>query len=116
MDVFSTLIKGPFEITIDNFVDATHKKEPYFQKDSKGKEKHYAICPECGNPIQIINLFGQEYEEQITKKRNTHARHTGKDIKDLSAHNQLKYLSCPLHKTNSFSCKKIRENEIYNSN
>ena len=55
MDVFSTLIKGPFEITIDNFVDATHKKEPYFQKDSKGKEKHYAICAECGNPIQIIN-------------------------------------------------------------
>lgn len=67
MNVFSTLTKGPFEITIDNFVDATHKKEPYFQVDTKGKEKHYAICPECGNPIQIINLFGQEYEEQITK-------------------------------------------------
>ena len=48
MNVFSTLTKGPFEITIDNFVDATHKKEPYFQVDTKGKEKHYAICPECG--------------------------------------------------------------------
>lgn len=116
MNVFSTLTKGPFEITIDKFVDATHKKEPYFQVDATGKEKHYAICPECGNPIQIINLFGQEYEEQITKKRNTHARHTGKDIKGLTKHNQKKYLDCPLHNANSFSCKQLRNDEIYNSN
>lgn len=115
MNVFSTLTRGPFELTINNFVDATHKKEPYFQKDSKGNEKHYAICPECGNPIQIINLFGEEYEEQITKKRTTHARHTGKDIQGLSKHNHMKYLSCPLHKVDSFSCKQLRENEIYNS-
>ncbi len=116
MNVFSTLTKGPFEITIDNFIDATHKEKPYFQVDSKGKGKHYAICPECGNPVQIINLFGQEYEEQITKKRNTHARHTAKDIQGLPQYNQLKYLSCPLHKNNSFSCRKIRKDEIYNSN
>lgn len=116
MNVFSTLTKGHFEITIDNFVDATHKKEPYFQVDTKGKEKHYAICPECGNPIQIINLFGQEYEEQITKKRNTHARHTGKNILGLPKHDQLKYLGCPLHKASSFSCRRLRNDEVYNSN
>ncbi len=116
MNVFSTLTKGPFEITIDKFIDATHKKEPYFQVDAREKEKHYAICPECGNPIQIINLFGQEYEEKITKKRNTHARHTGKDIAGLPKHDQLKYLSCPLHNANSFSCKQLRNDEIYNSN
>lgn len=116
MNVFSTYNNGPSEITIDKFVEATDKKYPYFQTDSKGKEKHYAICPECGNPIQIINLFGQEYEEQITKKRNTHARHTGRDIPGLPKHNQLKYLSCPLHNAKSFSCKQLRNDEIYNSN
>lgn len=31
MNVFSTLTKGPFEITIDNFVDATHKKSHIFR-------------------------------------------------------------------------------------
>ncbi len=37
------LLKVLFEITIDNFVDATHKKEPYFQVDTKGK-KRKALC------------------------------------------------------------------------
>lgn len=115
MNVFSTLNKGPFELTKDNFLDATHKKEPYFQRDTKGNEKHYAICPECRNPIQIINLFGEEYEERITKKRATHARHTGKDIQGISKHNQMNYLTCPLHRVDSFSCEHLRENEIYNS-
>lgn len=115
MDIFSTLSAGPFELTIDNFNDATHKAYPYFQEISNHKVNYYAICPECRNPIRIINLFGHEFEESHTKKRKTHARHTGKDIKGLAVHNQQKYMHCPLHKANSFACKKLRNDEVYNA-
>ncbi|CAJ1315721.1 hypothetical protein [Paenibacillus nuruki] len=46
------------ELTVTNFENLTHKREPYFIKEEK--MKYYAVCPSCNNPIQIINLYPQK--------------------------------------------------------
>lgn len=115
MNVFSTLKNGPFELTKEDFVRETKKDFPYFQTNKKRKEYHYAICPECHNPVIIINLFGENLEEKHTKRRNTHARHSVRNINGFPNYSQLRYSNCPLHNAESFSCQKIREDELINN-
>lgn len=108
MDVFS--IGGiSYELTKENYINATNKKEPYFQGKS-----YFAICPCCGNPIQIINLFKEEYEENITRRRRLHARHLLRTVLGVAEYNEEKYHSCKLHNPVAFALRIIRNNDIKN--
>lgn len=44
-------------ISQEDFASATHRDSPYYQKNKSGDDMHYAVCPECNNPIQIIGLY-----------------------------------------------------------
>nr|WP_241635694.1 hypothetical protein [Fusobacterium gastrosuis] len=108
MDIFS--IAGiSYYLTKETYIKVTNKKEPYFQGKS-----YFAICPCCGNPIQIINLFREEYEENITKRRRLHARHIPRSILGIAEYNEEKYHSCELHNPVAFDLKKIGNNSRKN--
>lgn len=111
MNIFS--IGGTsYQLTRENYIQATNKKEPYFQGKS-----YFAICPCCGNPIQIINLFKEEEEEDeenITKSRKMHGRHITRSIAGVAEYNEEKYNLCKLHNPIAFKLWELRENQEEN--
>lgn len=40
-----------------DFSASTRKRFPFYQQNHHGEDMHYAVCPECNNPIQIIGLY-----------------------------------------------------------
>lgn len=102
------------ELTTDNFVEKTRKSFPFYQDPKKYKKPYFAICPECNNPIQIINLYGAKYEEENTGKVAIHGRHFPHNVKGLPDYNKDKYDNCPLHNPIAFHIVEIRNDTTYN--
>ena len=44
-------------ISRESFEADTRRKTPWYQTNERGKEAHFAVCPACENPIQIIGLY-----------------------------------------------------------
>ena len=63
MNIFSVGDGEAYELTRNEYINRTHKKFPFYQDVKKYKTPYFAICPACNNPIQIINLFGAQYED-----------------------------------------------------
>ena len=74
-------------ITRTGFEQATEKRAPWYQTDEKGMERHYALCPACVNPIQIIGLYteGKPY-----------GRHNNKAVSGIAALAPEELETCPL--------------------
>ncbi len=101
MNSFDTIeSKNWHVLTIDNYEEKTHKKHPYFQVVD-GKSKHFAICPSCGNPIQIINLYPSKYNPG-----KIYARHYPKSVIGIAKYDQLKYENCDLSSKKSYDSGK----------
>ncbi|MDB2103621.1 hypothetical protein PMW00_11370 [Clostridium paraputrificum] len=115
MDFFT--IKGsstPYRLERDIYERITLKQEPYY----KGG-KNYAICPGCGNVIQIINLDNNNTSDSHRRLIKTYSRHVEKSIEGLSEYSREKYYTCPFSNPVNFSSTKKRmndeeENEIIN--
>ncbi|HJA75796.1 MAG TPA: hypothetical protein H9774_02875 [Candidatus Desulfovibrio gallistercoris] len=71
------------------YLNETSRKYPYFY-DCGDKIRHYAVCPACNNPIQIIGLFRKHTESPL------YAKHIPKTIPDLAEYRQEAYENCPL--------------------
>jgi len=96
MDIFK--IKDDykiFKLSVAKYEQETNKKYPYF-KTSTPPPKYYAICPECENPIEIINLYIEQYKDRKEDKLPLYARHVDRDIKDIANYSQLDYYNCSL--------------------
>lgn len=105
MDIFS--IEGvTYRLTKENYIKATNKIEPYYQE----KGSHFAICPCCGNPVQIINLFIENYEERVTGSKKLHARHYPRSVLGVAEYNEEKYNFCELHNPVAFNLRRLRNN------
>lgn len=114
MDVFKTATSEKLNLTVENFENATNKKVPYYQKNKKGKDKHYALCPLCGNPILVVNLYKTDYEDITKKSKSLHARHCRYSVKGIAQYNEANYFNCPLHNQNSFGREAVRNDNNYN--
>jgi len=88
-----------YEVVKEEYIRATGNKEPYTQKKN-GNESHFAVCPRCDNPVQLIGLYS------LKQKPRPHAKHTGKDVaiikngqnsvvSGLPRHNAAAYNYCP---------------------
>lgn len=91
MNVFG--LKGskiPYNIK-ESYEHETRKQYPYFAH-KEHPDSHYAVCPECGNPIQIIGLYPSKEKNDTS----LFARHVGHSIKDLATYDQGKFESCNL--------------------
>lgn len=109
MNIFSVGDGEAYELTRNEYINRTHKKFPFYQDVKKYKTPYFAICPACNNPIQIINLFGAQYEEEQTCRTTMHGRHFTRNVDGLPAYNQESYNGCPLHNPVAFRIRQIRE-------
>ena len=90
---FSTGADEEFPIERDIFESKTYKQYPYYQisgssvTSSKNGNIHFAVCPACDNPIQIMGLY---------KTNKPFGKHYPKTVPDLAEYNQEAYEYCPL--------------------
>ncbi len=113
MDIFA-VEKGKVNIIeIDKYEELTKKRFPFYQYRSDKKLLHYAVCPECGNPIQIVNLFGTEMMQNKTKIVKTHAKHTRNKINGFSFWNENDKENCNLYNPCSLGNTEIKHTDIY---
>ena len=106
--------KDGYELTRETFMEKTHKRFPFYQNPNRYKTPHFAICPACNNPIQIINLFGVQYEEENTGRSNLHGRHCRYNVEGLPPYSEEDYKNCPLHNPVAFGIREVRNNEQLN--
>jgi len=91
--------KEPQELTRDIYMEHTDKSRPYYQFNKKlNKEQYFAICPKCGNTIQIINLLRNEFIEKGSGRTGIYGKHYKWHVDGMPQHNHIKYNLCPLHK------------------
>jgi hypothetical protein len=115
MNVFSIKKGDPFELSADKFEELTGKLYPYYRSQSKKNKKLslYAICPECGNPIQIVNMYGAEMMQNKTHRIKLYAKHTRRAVKDFPYWDEEKKLACPLYKPSRLGNRAVREDNEY---
>lgn len=102
MDIckFEKGIAKIYKINRKNFEDATNKDKKYIKLNNKGENQYYAYCPECNNPIVLVNIFTTQ------EKNGTPIKIYGKHSvvgNPFGAFDQGKYETCPLRKKNRVS-------------
>lgn len=75
----------PHLISESEFEKHTKNEFPFKQKEDD-KNRYYATCPECENPIQIRGLYTND---------NPYGAHAGKDINGLNKFDYDNYMYCP---------------------
>lgn len=91
MDVFKTKAgtTDHIPITEENYERETRKEPPFVQESDSGKERYFAICPECDNPIQLVALYKQD------SVVDPYGRHHKGAITGLADYDEEEYLNCP---------------------
>lgn len=109
MDVFRT-VGSPrgHSLTVSNYEEKTGKASPYYQVFPDGKTRHFALCPECGNPIQIINLLKDKVADESGVRTPLYGKHYGKDVAGIGRHDQEAYLDCDLANPAAFGGQERR--------
>ncbi len=62
-----------YEINSNNFDTYTNRNYSFVQASKNKEDRYYAVCPGCGNPILLVNLY--KHQE---KQRNPYGRHVKK--------------------------------------
>lgn len=84
------------------FHATTSKKYPWFQERG-GNVRHYATCPECDNPIQVINLDVDSKVDGEGRSLPLYAKHVAFDVPDLAVYDEDAYNECGLANPRSFN-------------
>ncbi len=82
--------------TINDFERLTMKDKPHWDFSDGEEPALYAICPICGNPIQMIALF-----RRTINSPRAHGRHIAHDVPNLADYNHEAYDSCPYANPNA---------------
>lgn len=115
MNVFAVLNSDNTEsLTEENYSEKTNKDKPYYRPEISQKCPYFAICPKCGNPIQIINLYKDTMEENQTGRKGLHAKHYTNSISDLAVFDNNKFQKCPLKAKVSLGYHQIRKDKVEN--
>ncbi|KWC21003.1 hypothetical protein WM04_19975 [Burkholderia ubonensis] len=86
---------GSQTLTAVSFHFATSKKFPWYQ-DRAGKIRHYAVCPECDNPIHIVNLDVDRKVDNEGRNLPLYAKHALGNIEGIGAFDPEAYEDCSL--------------------
>ena len=93
MDVYKTKVGQTThtKITVTNFERDTLKEAPYYQAGKPGKGSlHFAVCPACENPIQILGLY-----KKLAHTPDPYAKHYSKSVNYLAEYDHESYEFCP---------------------
>lgn len=77
-------------INEENFYRETGNEQPYCMKSRDGKQRYWAICPACDNPVQIVGLYMQQADS-----RRPYGRHNRGRIEGLAEYDDEEYHACP---------------------
>jgi len=103
MDIFKTKDNNKIiPLNVQNYERSTNKEKPYFQKINN-EMKYFAICPECENPITIVNLYVDKTIDSKKSQMVMHGRHMKKDVKGITDYDEDSYNECSLSNPESFS-------------
>ena len=108
MEVFAIKKGEPLELTIDEFEKQTCHEFPYYRTKKDNRLSLYAICPECGNPIQIINLYGEEMMQNVTHKITLYGKHIGRAVDGFSYWSEIEMKNCSLYNPSPLGNTEIR--------
>jgi hypothetical protein len=111
LNIFSILTapKVAIELNEDNYYNATHRAAPYIQQKN-GKNNAYALCPECQNPINLINRTNKE-----TDSNTLYAKHTPYNVIGIANYSEETYLDCDLANPQRFDSTARRTNKSKNN-
>ncbi|CBJ36248.1 conserved protein of unknown function [Ralstonia solanacearum CMR15] len=84
------------------FHATTSKKYPWFQ-ERDGKVRHYATCPECDNPIQVINLDVDSRVDGAGRSLPLYAKHVAFNVPGIADYDEDAYNECGLANPRSFN-------------
>lgn len=92
MNVFAIITEPnkPILLTKNAYDNKTKREYPYIQNE-QNEIKSYALCPDCNNPVQLINR-----NNQTTKSNTLYARHIARSVKGIADYHQDKYDDCDL--------------------
>jgi hypothetical protein len=96
------------ELSVDEFERQTCHAYPYYRKKKNQGHSLYAICPECGNPIQIVNMYGEEMMQNVTHKIITYGKHTGRTVEGFPYWDETEMKNCSLYKPSPLENMEIR--------
>lgn len=113
MDVFALKKGKEYKITVDNFEKLTKKEFPYCKVNKQNKLRFFAVCPECGNPVQIINLYFDEMRQENTGIISTYAKHTSSHVDGFPFWNRIEKENCSLYNPTPLGNEEIRTNTPY---
>ena len=86
MDVFRTGRRGRVvPLTEENYRRETNRKAPFVQMRG-GHPSYFAVCPACGNPILICNLFKRT---EGSRSANPYGRHYSASVPTDKAGREL---------------------------
>ena len=88
MDVFAIEKGKALKLSVDEFEKQTCHEYPYYRTKKDKRLSLYAICPECGNPIQIVNMYGEEMMQNVTRKVTLYGKHTGRAVEGFPYWNE----------------------------
>lgn len=98
---FTITEKVEYPINAALFEEKTSLKPPHCADETNPKEStHYAVCPACDNPVQIIGLY-----KRLQSTDKPYAKHIPQSIEALATYVQENYDYCPLR------AKRIRHQE-----
>ena len=108
MDVFAIKKGRALQLSVDEFEKQTCHEYPYYRTKKDKRLSLYAICPECGNPIQIINMYGEEMMQNVTRKITLYGKHTGRAVEGFTYWNVAGMKNCSLYKPSPLGNTEIR--------
>lgn len=112
MNVFSILSDKdkPIKLNAKNYENKTKRGFPYTQ-DINNKIKEFALCPDCNNPVILVNRKNNE-----TDSNTLYAKHVKYDVHALAKYNQLAYDECSLANPTRMDDKTRRSEENKKNN
>ncbi|CAM8819489.1 HNH endonuclease [Burkholderia pseudomallei] len=90
------------KLTTTGFHFATGKRSPWYQSRA-GKTMHYAVCPECDNPVHIVNLDVDHKVDGEGKCLPLYAKHAGGNVEGIGNFDEDAYDECSLANPKSFN-------------
>lgn len=108
MDVFAIEKGKALKLSVDEFEKQTCHDYPYYRTNKDKRLSLYAICPECGNPIQIVNMYGEEMMQNVTHKVTLYGKHTGRAVEGFPYWNEAEMKNCSLYKPSPLGNTEIR--------
>ena len=95
MDVYKLKPEETDERPIERerFEEETRRQEPWFSTSENGTEGHFAVCPACDNPVQIIGLY-----HLPANVARPYGRHYARSVRDLAEADEEARENCPYFK------------------